>query len=88
MRGSIRSVFRAFVEHVRTEPVAFQGVIQAALGALIGFGVLTWTAEQTGLTLALTAAILSFLTRRKVSPSGRVRGGAHARAGALSEASR
>ncbi|MGH3758526.1 hypothetical protein [Actinophytocola sp.] len=81
-RNYSRAAFRAFVKHVRAEPVAFQGVIQATLALLVGFGVLTWTTEQTGLTLALTAAILGFLTRRKVTPSGRaVAGRAGARTG-------
>ncbi len=66
---TIWTVLGRGVDHVRAEPVAFQGVIQAGLALLVGFGVLGWTAQQTGLALALTAAILSFVARRHVTPS-------------------
>jgi hypothetical protein len=67
-----RSVFGRIIEAAKAEPVATQGLIQAALALLIGFGVISWTSEQTGLALALTAAILTFLARRKVSPTARI----------------
>jgi hypothetical protein len=69
-----RSVFGWIIESAKAEPVATQGLIQATLALLIGFGVISWTSEQTGLALALTAAILTFLARRQVSPTARISG--------------
>jgi type IV secretory pathway TrbD component len=63
-----RPALRRALDHVRAEPVAFQGIVQATLAALVGFGLLTWSAQQTGLVLALAAAVLSFVTRRSVTP--------------------
>lgn len=53
---------------IKAEPVLTQGVIQSgmALGAALG---LHLSAEQTGAILAATAAILSLITRRTVSPT-------------------
>ncbi|HEU5475344.1 MAG TPA: hypothetical protein VFV67_32275 [Actinophytocola sp.] len=66
-----RTVVGRMVDRVKSEPVATQGLVQATLAALLGFGVISWTSEQTGLTLALTAAILTFLTRSQVRPAGK-----------------
>ncbi|HEY0449525.1 hypothetical protein [Actinophytocola sp.] len=69
--GSVWAVCATIAAYVRAEPVAFQGVIQAGLALLIGFGLVTWTAEQTGLALALTAALLGFVARRHVTPNAK-----------------
>lgn len=66
-----RSRFGRIIDRIKSEPVATQGLVQATLAMLLGFGVLTWTTEQTGLALALTAAVLTFVTRNQVSPSGK-----------------
>ena len=52
---------------IKAEPVSFQGIIQSliALGTSFGFGL---NGNQVGAILAVTAAILSFLTRQQVSP--------------------
>jgi hypothetical protein len=57
------------VNCVRREPVAFQGVVQASLAVLVGFGLIAWTAEQTALAMGFCAAILGFLARSQVSPT-------------------
>jgi hypothetical protein len=62
MRGKI-------VDYLRREPVAFQGVVQASLAMLVGFGLISWTAEQTALAMGFCAAILGFLARSQVSPT-------------------
>jgi len=67
-----RTVLGRIIDGAKAEPVATQGLIQAILALLIGFGVISWTSEQTGLALALTAAILTFLARRRVSPTARM----------------
>jgi hypothetical protein len=52
---------------IKAEPVSFQGIVQAtiALGTSFGLGL---NGTQVGAILAVTAAILSFLTRQQVSP--------------------
>jgi len=57
---------------VKGEPVLFQGVIQAALALAIAFGG-SISATQVGSILALSAAILSWITRRQVTPVGNPR---------------
>jgi uncharacterized membrane protein len=59
------------VDFARKEPVAIQGVVQTALAVLIGFGLLRWTIEQSGLIMAMTAAILALLARRHVTPNAK-----------------
>jgi hypothetical protein len=56
---------------IHNEPVAIQGLIQATLAALVGFGVITWTPEQVGLVLALVAAVLALVTRTRVTPKSK-----------------
>jgi len=53
---------------IKQEPVLFQGIIQAALALLGAFGV-KLGAVQVGSILALSAAILSFWTRNRVTPT-------------------
>lgn len=52
---------------IKGEPVLFQGVIQAALALLVSFGV-EISPMKVGSILALTAALLSWITRRQVTP--------------------
>lgn len=52
---------------IKSEPVLFQGVIQAGLALAVAFGS-NLDAVQTGSILAFSAAILSFATRRQVTP--------------------
>jgi type IV secretory pathway TrbD component len=66
-----RTVLGRMVHVVRTEPVACQGVIQSGLAVMVGFGLLTWTAEQTGLVLGLTAAIFGVFARSQVTPKAK-----------------
>jgi hypothetical protein len=57
---------------VQAEPVAFQGVLQAGFALLLGFGLISWTSEQTGLALGLSAAILTLVARRQVTPNAKI----------------
>lgn len=50
------------------EPALLIGVVQAGLALAVGFG-LKLSPEQMGLILAFTAALLSLVTRSKVSPN-------------------
>lgn len=50
-----------------TEPALVLGAVQAILALLLAFGV-DLTPEQIGAILAVSAAVLSLLVRRKVSP--------------------
>ena len=53
---------------IKQEPVLLQGVVQAALALCTTFG-LGLTSGQTAAILAFTAAILSLVTRRIVTPT-------------------
>lgn len=50
-----------------TEPALLLGAVQAILALAVSFG-LELTGEQTGAILAASAAVLSVLLRRKVTP--------------------
>ena len=65
----MKDVLSKVMHRLRAEPVACQGVVQSGLAAMVGFGLLTWTAEQTGLVLALSAALLGMMARSQVSPT-------------------
>lgn len=71
MPGSVARMFQKVGDIMKSEPVAFQGLVQSGLALLAGFGIITMTSEQTGLTLALTAAILTLVARRQVTPNAR-----------------
>lgn len=49
------------------EPVMYMAVIQAALAAAAGFG-LGLSGEQIGLIMAVSAAVLGFIARSRVTP--------------------
>lgn len=57
----------ALIERVRNEPVLVTAFLQAVLGLLLAFGV-DLTNEQVGSIMAVTAAGLAFVARRKVKP--------------------
>lgn len=50
------------------EPALILGVIQAGLALAVGFG-LGLSGEQVALILAFSAAVLSLITRSKVTPA-------------------
>ncbi len=56
---------------IRDEPVAFQWMLQTALVGGTAYG-LRLTPDQLVATLTFTAAVLSFFTRRAVTPNGKV----------------
>ena len=51
---------------IRSEPVMFQGIIQAGLAMIMSFGV-HLTVEQMGTILVFTGAVLTFWTRQAVT---------------------
>lgn len=55
------------LERIRREPVLVTALTQAVLGLLLAFG-LDLTNDQVGSIMALTAAGLAFVARRKVTP--------------------
>lgn len=57
----------AVIERVRNEPVLVTAFMQAVLGLLLAFG-LDLSNEQVGSIMAVTAAGLAFIARRKVTP--------------------
>lgn len=50
-----------------TEPVLILGAVQAILALFVSFG-LDLTADQTAAIVAASAAVLSVVVRRKVTP--------------------
>jgi len=55
------------IEKIRREPVMVSALVQAALALGISFG-LNLSNEQVGSILAVTAALLAFVARSRVSP--------------------
>jgi hypothetical protein len=64
-------MWKKVIGKLRAEPVAVQGVIQAVVALVLGFGLITWTNEQTGLVLAFSAALLALVARQHVSPKSK-----------------
>jgi membrane protein implicated in regulation of membrane protease activity len=57
------------IKQIKEEPVMFQGVIQAGLAMVAGFGVFPFlTQANMGLMLAFSAALLAWATRTAVTP--------------------
>ena len=52
---------------IQQEPVMLQGIVQTALGLAVSFGTKLSSQEIAGI-LALSASILSFVTRSQVAP--------------------
>ena len=61
---------RGIVEKIKDEPALVAGFLQALLGLLLAFGV-PLTDEQVGAILALSAAVLAFAVRARVTPTNR-----------------
>lgn len=59
------------MRRIQEEPALVLGAIQALVAMAVGFG-LDITAEQVGLIVAASAAVLSVVTRSQVTPSGNV----------------
>lgn len=55
-------------KQIQQEPVLFQGLIQATLALGMSFG-LGLTVNQVGTIAAVSAALLSFITRQNVTPT-------------------
>lgn len=55
-------------QRIQQEPVAFAAIVRLALSTGMVFG-LQWTAEQVAAVMALTEAVLMFLTRQQVTPN-------------------
>ena len=56
------------IDRIRNEPALVAGLIQAALGLAVAFG-LDLTAEQTAGILAATGAALALFVRSSVTPT-------------------
>lgn len=56
------------IERVRNEPVLVTALVQAVLALVVSFG-LSLSAEQIGGILAVSAAVLAFVARAKVTPT-------------------
>lgn len=63
----IGDLFRAIWQRILEEPVYTQGVVVAAIALGTAFG-LNWNGAQVGAVSAFSAAVLSLLTRRAVTP--------------------
>ena len=57
------------LDRIRQEPALVLGAVQALVAMAVGFG-LPVTAEQVGLIVAATGAVLSVVTRTQVTPTG------------------
>lgn len=60
----------AMLERIQQEPVYTMAVVQAAIALAVSFG-LELSAEQVGMIVAFTAAVLSWITRSNVTPLGK-----------------
>ena len=57
----------SMIERIKNEPALVMGLIQAVLVLLVSFGS-RLTSEQAGAILAVSAAVLSIVTRQMVVP--------------------
>lgn len=55
------------IDKIRSEPVLVTGLVQAVLALVASFG-LDLSTDQIGAILAVTAAVLAFIARSKVTP--------------------
>jgi hypothetical protein len=58
----------SLIRQIQQEPVLFQGVVQTTLALGMSFG-LGLSVNQVGTITAVSAAILSFITRKNVTPT-------------------
>lgn len=63
----LRTIFGGIWGRITEEPVMTQGLVQAGILAAVGFG-LGLTTEQVVLVGSLSAAFLSWLARKQVTP--------------------
>ena len=61
-------LWKKLKKRISEEPVLFQGLIQATFPALVAFELIDMSSAQLGIIYTFTAALLSFLTRKKVTP--------------------
>lgn len=64
-RGAGSAVSKASI--LGREPVMWMALVQAALAAVVAFG-LELTPEQIGVLLGFSAAVLGFIARQQVTP--------------------
>lgn len=57
----------AILDRIRREPALVTGAVGAVLALVVAFG-FELSGEQTGAIMALTTAVLGFVTRAKVTP--------------------
>ena len=57
----------AITDRIKHEPVLTLAVIQAGVACAVGFG-LQWTGEQVALVVSLSAAVLGWIARSRVTP--------------------
>ena len=62
------NILRGLWRLIRKYPVRAQAVFQASLGVATAFG-LGWSGLQVGAVMALSAAVLGFLTEQVVTPT-------------------
>jgi hypothetical protein len=65
---TIRAVLGNLAALIRAYPVRAQAIIVAGLAVGTAFG-LSWNGVQVGSVVALTAAVLGFLTEKAVTPN-------------------
>jgi len=58
---------KAILNLVRAQPVYTMGLVQAAIGLATAFG-LGWTGQQIGAVMIFSAAVLTFITQKIVTP--------------------
>lgn len=55
------------IDRIKNEPAVVLGLVQAIIALVVAFG-LDLTGEQTASILAVTAAVLAFVVRQRVTP--------------------
>lgn len=63
----IRALLGGIWGRIVDEPVLTLALVQAGIALLVSFG-LQWTPEQVGAFLAVTAALLGWIARSRVTP--------------------
>lgn len=63
----LRALWGGIWGRITDEPVLTLGLVQASILLATGFG-LQWTVEQVSLVGAFSAALLSWVARRQVTP--------------------
>lgn len=58
----------SILDRIRREPALVTGAVSALIALGVAFG-LNLTGEQTGAIMAVTTAVLAFVTRSQVTPA-------------------